>query len=431
MKFWLGTVFVYIVLLGLGFGLPVLGLLDRGAAGLAGSMNLLAGAALLVAPIALGLMVAKLLFPDYWWAGQILGRDVYQFDGVFFVGVRATRQRSRLYRLLFGVDERMRRWDVVFGLLLLVLIFPHLLGGFTAHRYFEEVIPRRPLLAETMHAPTLSALPVMREWKRAWSGRPALALRVKKALRESGRIKRKDPAAWFRHGELQLLNAFEARTGPGDPFQNSPGDRVVFNRTRGAEAVASFDRILQNPEADNTGWDSAALALTGFFHLSERDYERAAGFFERALSASSDGKQARFSRYQMVLLAAQAAMLGGNPEKSIALLETILIDERLPTRAYALAMEHFADAMRLRGRTERVPELLAKTLDMYKLQKDRSGMARVHLRLAALALEKKQAGDAGREISLAASLAHGLEDGFTLNMVEALSLFFSQVLYSS
>ncbi len=225
-----------------------------------------------------------------------------------------------------------------------------------------------------------------------------------------------------------MLAAFDLRSAPGDPFQNSPGDRIVFNRTKGAEAVASFDRILQNPEADNTGWDTAAMAMTGFFHLSNRDYQRAGEFFERALAASNDGKEAMFSRYQIVLLAAQNALLGGDPDRGIALLETILIDERLPTRAYALAMEHFADAMRMSGQTERVAELLGKTLDMYKLQKDRAGVARVHLRLAALALEQGRARDAGRQISLAASLAHGLEDGFTLNMVESLSLFFLQVL---
>jgi tetratricopeptide (TPR) repeat protein len=347
---------------------------------------------------------------------------------MYFVGGRQTRQRNRLYRLLFGVDEHMRRWDLIFGLLFLALVLPHLMGGYTSHRYFERIIAKRPLLHETMHTPTLAALPVMREWKQDWSNKPALAVRVRRALRETRGLKRKDSATLFRMGELQLLDAFRARTHPRELFQYGPGDRIVFDRIKGAEAVASFNRVLQQPPEERGAWEPAALALIGFFHLSDHNYKDADAFFERALAQAADGKEAKFPRYQVVLLSAQTAMLSGDLAKAERLLEGILVDERLPKRAYPLAMGHFADAMRLGGHTERAPELLVKTLDMYKAQNNRAGIARVHLRLAALALEQGRVEDASRELSLAASLASGLQDGFTLNMVEGLSQSFPQVL---
>jgi hypothetical protein len=88
-------------------------------------------------------------------------------------------------------------------------------------------------------------------------------------------------------------------------------------------------------------------------------------------------------------------------------------------------MEHYADVLRLAGEYSRVPELLGKALELYKLGEDRSGIARVHLRLAALALDEGKRDQAAEELSIASSLAQGLNDGFTLNMVAQLALAFS------
>ena len=89
------------------------------------------------------------------------------------------------------------------------------------------------------------------------------------------------------------------------------------------------------------------------------------------------------------------------------------------------AQKHYAEALRLEGAYSKVPELLGKALELYKLGKDRAGIARVHIRLAALALSEGKRDQAAEELSIASSLAQGLGDGFTQDMVSRLTLAFS------
>lgn len=429
MRFWAIAWMLYVLTLVGGLILPVLGRLDRGATPWLESVaNPASAGALLVAPVVLAVMVARWLFPRYWWLGNVSAKDIYEYDGVYFVGSRATRQKNRLYRIIFGLDDTMRRWNIAFGLMLVALVVPHLMGGYTSWRLSGSLVAERPVLHETLHGATLSAFPVMRGWRKTWSARADLAAEVHRALRKARADNKQDNGRWFRIAQLQLLNAFRTRADPREPFLHTPGDSILFNRSEGAEAVSYLKRILDQPEAQRKGWTRGALALIGFFHLSDRNLSQAEQFFQQALNTAETRDRTGIARHLIALLAAQTAISAGRAEQAELLLENVLTNNELPEPAYALALEHFAAALRLRGRPERVADLLAKALAVYKKQKNRAGIARTHLRLAALALEQGRGRDAGHELSLASSLAYGLEDGFTLNMVEGLTQFFPRVL---
>lgn len=429
MKFWLVSWFIYFSALIMGLGFPGLGRLDAGRIWWLGpTTSVLAFCALLTASVTLILMIARRFFPAYWWLAQVESRDLYEYDGVYFIGARSSRQKTRLQKIVFGVDETMRRWDIVFGLLLLALLVPHLMGGYTAARAFDRLVAERPVLAETLHGSTLSALPVMQTWKRGWTDHPSLAREVRQALRRSRSEKKQDTAALYRIAQLHLLSAFKRREAPSDPFRNTPGERVAFMRARGAEAAVYLNRILSQNETGRRGWTRGALTLLGFFHMSDGDYGQAAALFGRALATAEKRDKTRTPRHRVALLAAQNAMLAGQPLDAERLLEPLLADEKLPPRAMALATEHFAAALSLRGKTARAAVQFKKALKRYERQKNRLGIARMHLRFAALDMEAGRALDASRNISKAASFAHGLDDGFTLNMVEGLSQYFVQVL---
>jgi tetratricopeptide (TPR) repeat protein len=426
MIFWLINVPAYLVLLAGGMGLPGVVLLSRAPLStLDVFVYVLAALLVVLAALALALIAARLLFPHYWWLGQVEGRDVFEFDGVYFLGLRLSRVPTRLQRMLFGVDEQMRTWDLIFGVMFLVLLVPHTVGFFAAHRELDKLIPNPPRFAETLHEPLLSSLPVMKQLGGTWQ--PGAALE-RKADAELGRLQRAGPPGAkerFELAQLYLLKAFSARKDVGDPFYDSPGERIYFNRGLGAQAVDNLDVLLKLPELQRAGWSGGALALIGFFHLSDHNYPKALESLQRALAELGEGDETKISRYQVLLLAAQSAIMNGQQTRAVEYLERILTDERLPNEAYALAMEHYAEALRLSGAYARVPELLGKALELYKLAENRSGIARVHLRLAALALDEGKRSQAADELSIASSLAQGLDDGFTLNMVSRLVLAFS------
>ena len=426
MKFWVGAGLAYAISLLAGLGLPVLGLTGSGQSFGVGVILALAAIALLVlAAMVLTLIVARRFVPEYWWRSQALLQDIYTFQGVYFVGVRQTRQTSRLHRIIFGIDEQVRRWNLSLGLLLMALLPIHLMASYSTYVYFSGIFTERPVFVETLHESTLSSLPVMREWGVSWTAHPALAARVDRALKAAAKAKNQGIPEWFRLAELQLLHAFRVREDFRDLYASSPGDIIVFDRAQGGRAVLYLNRIMERPEFERAGLAGAALTLLGFFHLSDQNYPRAAEFFDRALAAAGSGEGEKIPRFQIALLAAQAALLSGDLDKAEVLLDAILENDRLPPRAYTLAMGHFADARRLKGQTQRAGELLAKARKLYDSQKRQGGeIARVHLRLAALALDEGREKDARRELSLASSLAHGLEDGFTLNMVGWLAQFF-------
>jgi hypothetical protein len=347
---------------------------------------------------------------------------------VYFIGGRTTRQQTRLTRLVFGLDEKMRRWHLVFGLLAVSLMAPHLMAGYAAWRYGEGLVPNRPVLRETLHASTLSSLPIMQGWNRPWSSASSLAKEVKRELGEARKTSRQEAPRLFHMAQLRLLNAFRVRKGTAEPFLYSPGDLIVFNRGEAADGVDYLRRILELPGDKRRGWTRGSLALTGFFHMSDQNPKSAVDFLQRALGTKEKEDKTGISRHMVVLLAAQAALLSDQAPEAEVLLENLLTETELPEQVYAQAMEHFAGALYMQGHSTRVGDTLTKALKSYKKIRGRAGIARVHLRMAALALEQGNTKDASHELSVAASLANGLEDGFTLNMVQGLSQFFPRVL---
>jgi tetratricopeptide (TPR) repeat protein len=379
----------------------------------------------LLATLVGGLLASRMFFPSYWWMGQVEGKDVFEFEGVYFLGLRLSRIPNRLQRIVFGVDDQMRTWDLVFGLIFLVLLVPHTMAFITGNMAWDRYLPNPVQFTQSLHQPVLSALPVMREWNTEWRADARQAKRIDEAIAEIQGQGLPGAAQRFRLAQLYLLKAFRPRERPGDPFYHSPGESVFFNRGTGARAVEHLQVLLALPELQRVGWSGGALALIGLFHLSDRNFAEAADFLERALREMGERDETGLSRYLVLLMGAQGEMLNGRSKRAIELLEQILVNERLPAQAYALAMEHYAEALRLQGDGDRAPELLNKALQLYERGKDRSGQARIHLRLAALALDNGQRKKASEEMSIAASLAYGMEDGFALNMVETLSLAFS------
>jgi len=422
MKFWLINLPLYVIFLLAGLGLPGIVLWQRGPLSWPEVGIYVAAAVLLVM---LALLMARLLFPHYWWLGQVEGKDVFEFDGVYFLGLRLTRVPTRLQRLLFGVDEQMRTWDLIFGVMFLVLLVPHTVGFFSAHRELDRLIPDPPKFPESLHYPLLSSLPVMKTWGITWQPDGTLGRRVDQELTKLQRDGLPGVQQRFELAQLHLLKAFHARSRFSDPYYDSPGEALYFNRGQGLQAVQNLQYLLALPDLQRAGWSGTALTLIGFFHLSDRNYAEAEKVLQRALAEPGEGSKAPITRYQVLLLAAQSALMNGQRNQAIDYLERILTDERLPNEAYALAMEHYAEALRLEGAYSKVPELLGKALELYKLGKDRAGIARVHIRLAALALSEGKRDQAAEELSIASSLAQGLGDGFTQDMVSRLTLAFS------
>lgn len=428
MQFWIVLVLLYLATATAGLALPLMARLGVGGEGLTSTLYFLAVGALVLAPIMFVMMAARSLFPNYWWLAHIENKDVYEYDGVYFIGGRTTRQQTRLTRLVFGLDDKMRRWHLVFGLLAVSLMAPHLMAGYTAWRYGEGLVANRPVLRETLHSSTLSSLPIMQGWNRPWSSASSLAKEVKRELVEARKTSRQEVPRLFHMAQLRLLNAFRVRKGTAEPFLYSPGDLIVFNRGEAADGVDYLRRILELPEDKRRGWTRGSLALTGFFHMSDQNPKSAVDFLQRALATKEKADKTGISRHMVVLLAAQAALLSNQAPEAEVLLENLLTEKELPEQVYAQAMEHFAGALYMQGRSTRVSDTLTKALKSYKKIRGRAGIARVHLRMAALALEQGNTKDASHELSVAASLANGLQDGFTLNMVQGLSQFFPRVL---
>lgn len=427
MKFWIFSPMLYLLFLAAGLALPLVALWDRTLLDWSDiGIYALIGVAMIAATITLCLMVSRLQFPEYWWMGQIQGKDVFQFEGVYFTGLRINRIPNRLQRIVFGVDEELRRWDLTFGMMFIVLLVPHILGAFSITRTYEDLVPLRVRIPETLHQAVLSSLPVMRDHGASWPAGAALQQQLTAEYERLANAEQKTAADYFRMAQLDLLFAFRERRSIHDPFRYTPEDRVYFDRTRGAKGVSLLNVILKQPELERDPWTSSALALIGFFHLSDHNYPRASASLEQALARAATGADAPISPYQIKLMQAQTRMLQGQPAEADALLQSILVDERLPRRAYALAMEHLAETMRMRGERGRGADLLQKAQELYKVLEDKGGLARVNLRLAALAVDEGRGADARRYLSQASSLAHGLDDWFTVNMVGLLTRYLSQ-----
>lgn len=427
MRFWLISLPVYVLFLVGGLGLPGLVIwqrapLDWGAVALYGAAALL----LVLATGVLSLMAGRLLFPAYWWLGQVEGKDVFEFDGVYFMGMRLTRVPTRLQRLLFGVDEQMRTWDLIFGVIFLVLLVPHTVGFFGANRALNNWLPDPPRFPESLNGPVLSALPLMRQWKVTWHPDGALAGRVKHALDELQDESQPTVPQHFALAQLHFLRAFPERHSLSDPYETSPVERVYFNRGQGVEAINNLEPLLKLPPLERANWSGGALALKGFFYLNDHNFAKAQATMRQAVAEMGEGDQSHLSRYMVLLLAAQSELMNGQTADAIDTLNRIITNERLPNEAYALALEHYADALRLSRRFKRVPEALDKAMELYKANGDQAGIARVYVRRAALALDEHKQALAEQQLSRASSLAQELGDGFTQNMVARLTMAFSR-----
>src|SRR5262245_24752603 len=113
MKFWLISAGVYLGFLLGHLLLPVAALWNReGFTAYTSTLYIMTGFGILLATFMACLMASKLLFPQYWWMGQVLGQDIFEFDGVYFVGLRLSRVPTRIQRILFNPDDRFRWWDM-------------------------------------------------------------------------------------------------------------------------------------------------------------------------------------------------------------------------------------------------------------------------------------------------------------------------------
>ena len=426
MKFLLTSVPLYLIPLALGLGLPGVVLWGRNPLDwMDFSLYILAILMMVLASIFFCLIWSRLLFPKYWWMGQVVGKDVFEYEGIYFLGLRLSRIPTRLQRMLFGVDDQMRNWDLVYGVMVLIMLAPHFLAFLTAHRILDERLPNPEKFPESLHQTMLSSLPVAQELGGRWSENSIYRARVEKALQEASQVQAPNNGQRFRIAQLQMMKAFVRRTRASDPFLDSPGEAIFFNRGQGSKVVDTLQFIMAQPELQRSGWSGGALALIGFFHLSDRNLKKAEEYFRQSLANWGEANESRMPLYQVLLLAAQTALLQGDEDRAIEHLETILLNDRLPNLAYALAMEHYAEAQRLKREPEKAGQLLKKALEYYKLEQNRGGLARIHLRLAALAMDEGRRKDAGHELSIASSLAFGLNDGFMLNMVEKMVLAFS------
>ena len=425
MRFIVFASIAYVVTLLVSLGLPLAGMLDRQL--FDGIDMLLYALAILVqvgSAVLLTLMIARLVFPEYWWRGQVLGQDIFEIDGVFFTGLRVGRVPPRLQRIVFGVGERQRRWDLLFGALALVLLALHVTSLLAAGRAYSVWLPPRPKLPETLHYAMLSSFPVLKEFPGGWHAGMAVEEWAAQRYDELRAMSDSSNENNYRMAQLALVQAFQEREKPTQPFRYTPADRIFFNRGVGIAALRHLEEILKQPVAQQGDYHGAALALMGFFHIADQNFPKADEVLEQARKTIESGKNSIMSPYQVQIMQAHAAMMRGDTDRAAQLLEKIVLNDRIPGRDYALAMEHYAEALRLNGNTARVKDILFKALELYNMQEDRAGIARVYLRMAALAMEEGRYTDAHRDLSLASSNAYGMRDWFTLNMVGLLSQYF-------
>ena len=425
MKKWALPGILYVFFMAIGLGLPWLVILKRQPIQFF-DLLLYAGAilALVAAVFMMTLIFARILFPTYWWLGQIVGKDVFEYDGVYFMGLRLSRIPNRIQRILFGVDDQMRRWDLVYGVMFLVLLVPHALGFITANRYFEQTLPNPTRFSQTLHFPFLSSLPVMREWGISWSPDAALRQKIGEALKKIETTSPKDNAIRIRLAQLYLLRSFKLRTRAKEYLINSPGEWIIFNQGEGARAANLLKTLAELPPMKRAGWNGSILTLLGFYHLANGSFQKAAEISGKAVLEYGDGEDSNISRHQILLLAALTAMIIGDEEGAGNHLRVIIKDERLPKQVHALALELRGDLRQLQGDRENAVKSLAQAMELFQSAKDPNGVARIHLKRAVLALDNGDPIQASVELSKASQLAHGLGDVFILNMVEQLALKF-------
>ncbi len=370
-----------------------------------------------IAAFLLTLMSSRLLFPQYWWLGQVLGEDVYELHGVYFVGVRLSRVPSRLQRLVFGANEKFRRWDLAFGLIWLLLVTGHGLAALTSHRMLQIYLPKPVRLPETLHSALLTDLPVMRELGRPWTFDPGLMRELEERAERIQAVRGKTDADRFRLAQLQLARAYKLRTGPGDAFRFSPLDRIFFERGIGALAADDLMQILAVPAAQRAPLTRGALTLLGFFHLSEYNYPQAERVLADALAQQGARDESGIALHWTRLLAAQVALQRSEAEQARTLLAAVLAEPALARPIEALADEHLAEARRLAGASQEVGPLLDHADRLYAALGDAAGQARIRLRRAVFLADEGEPAKGSEQLSQASMQAEQAGDPFALNMV--------------
>jgi hypothetical protein len=133
LRFSLGMTAGYAPLLALGLLLPLLGRLSGRPNFLVNMLGYaLATLVMIGASFLLALMICRVRLPYVWWMHRVLGKDVKEFQGIFFVGGSVERLSEQEHNAVFSADEGMQRWDIVFGLLTLALAVPHGIAAIVA-----------------------------------------------------------------------------------------------------------------------------------------------------------------------------------------------------------------------------------------------------------------------------------------------------------
>jgi tetratricopeptide (TPR) repeat protein len=418
MRFWIAAPLIYAGTVAGGLVIPAtIAFMHHPSLLRVGSLYALALVILAGAAFTLTLMAARLLFPSYWWLGQVMGQDVYELQGVYFIGIRLTRVPARLQRLVFGADEKFRRWDIAFGLIWLLLILIHGLAASTSRREIEGMLPKPVRLPETLNLALLSDLPVMRAQRLPWSTDQGLMRKFQEEAERLQAISGKTEGDWFKLAQLHLLRAYKIRKGPGDAYTFTPMDRIYFERGIGAQSADYLNQILAIPEAKRAHITRGTLTLLGFFHLCEYNYEKADRALADALTRTNAPDESGISMTWTRLLAAQVALQLGSPEKAIKLLNDVMADSKLPEKMQALAMEHLAEAKRQNGEAKDVGPLLDKAAALYAALGDGGGQARISLRRSVWLSDQGGTRDGAEELSQASMLAETSGDVFAQNSV--------------
>jgi hypothetical protein len=418
MRFWFVAPLFYLGTLAVGLVIPATLVLMHHPSGLrVATMYTLTALVLGLAAAILALMVAKVLFPNFWWLGQVMGQDVYELQGVYFVGLRLSRVPVRLQRLVFGAGEKFRRWDVAFGLIWLLLIGMHGLGAAQSRHWIESLMPRPVRLPETLHEAFLSDLPVMRALHQPWSPDPALEKKLLDQAERIQQVRGKSEADWFALAQLHLLRAYKVRRGAGDAYTFTPMDTTYFERGIGAQSADYLNQILSIPEAKRAPITRGTLTLLGFFYLCEYNDRKAEPPLQQALAQANAPDDSGIPLDWTRLIAAQVALQKGNGEEAEPLLLAIVSRTDAPPPLMALAIEHLAEAKRLEGESADVPLLLDKAAALYAAAGDGGGEARVHLRRAVWLSDQGESRSATEELSQASSKAEAAGDVFALNTV--------------
>ncbi|MDH4224258.1 MAG: hypothetical protein OEW12_01260, partial [Deltaproteobacteria bacterium] len=240
--------------------------------------------------------------------------------------------------------------------------------------------------------------------------------RIESQTREWSARQSRNVQDWFRMAQLHLLMAFRSRNSFIKPYRVAPDEPYSFDEEQAEKATGYLKRIMDTPLAQREGLTPTILALDGFIRFSQGNYREAEVLFTRSLASFSSGEQKGLPRYMVMLLASRAYIQNGKLVAAQRVLSSILGDERMVPLAFPLAMEQKAEIIRLSFDGKDYKGLLSEASYRFQKESDQNGVARVHLHLAAFALEQDRPQMVRREISLASSLATGLNDWFTLGM---------------